>query len=253
MIAALPMYDFDDLMPANDALWANIRNGLRAAGVAAPEALTRGTDLWEGWQSPDLLLSQTCGYPFRARLHPDVTLVGTPDYGVEDCAPGEYCSYFIVRQDDPRADLAAFDGVALAYNDALSQSGWAAPQNHATAAGLRFPAGLRTGGHRLTAQAVAEGRADIGAIDAVTWRHLLRLDPAAQTLRVVAQTPPTPGLPLITAKSGPAALLFQLVDHAMAQLSSADRAILGVRGLVRFAPSAYLAIPNPPPPAPQSP
>lgn len=249
MIAALPMYDFDDLVGANDALWVRVRDGLRAKNIEAPLALTRGADLWKTWQSPDLLLAQTCGYPFRAVLHPHVDLVGTPDYGVEGCGPGEYCSYFIVRNDDPRRDLAAFEGVGMAYNDAMSQSGWAAPQNHAAALGLRLPAGLKTDGHRLTALAIAEERADIGAVDAVTWRHLLRVDPSIKLLRVIDQTPPTPGLPLITARNGPAAALFEVISNAIGQLAQAERAILGLRGLVALPPSAYLAVPNPPPPA----
>lgn len=248
MIASLAMYDFDDLIAANDALWAGIRDGLRSQGIDAPDALTRGADLWDIWQSPDLLLAQTCGYPFRAKLHPRATLIGTPDYAVPGCGPGEYCSYYIARADDPRADLTAFNGVSLAYNDDLSQSGWAAPQNHAARSGLHLPTGLKSGGHRLTAAAIAEGRADIGAVDAVTWRHLLRVDPMAQKLRVVAQTPPTPGLPLITAHVGIAQVLFDVVTAAIAQLAPPTRAILGLRGLVAFSPSSYLAVPNPPPP-----
>lgn len=248
MIAALQMYDFDDLVGANDRLWASIRDGLRADGIAAPESLTRGRQTWDIWQSPDLLLAQTCGYPFRARLHPNVTLVGTPNYAVPGCGPGEYCSYFIARVDDPRDTLAAFDGVALAYNDALSQSGWAAPQNHAASLGVNLRAGLETGGHRLTAQAIAQGQADFGAVDAVTWRHMQRVDPRVQALRVVAQTPPTPGLPLITAQGSKAAKLFDVVSQSIRQLAPSDRAILGLHGLVAIGPEAYLAVPNPPPP-----
>jgi ABC-type phosphate/phosphonate transport system substrate-binding protein len=248
MIAALPMYDFDDMTSANDAFWAGIRDGLRARGIAAPEALARGTSVWDIWQSPDLLLAQTCGYPFRARLYPNVELVGTPDYAVEGCAPGHYCSYFIARSDDPRRELAAFDGTALAYNEAMSQSGWAAPQNHAASLGLRFPAGQQTGSHRATAQTIAKGKADLGAVDAVTWRHLLRVEPLADTLRIVARTPATPGLPLITAKHGPAAVLFDVANQAIAQLEQTPRAILGLRGLLDLPVSVYLAVPNPPPP-----
>lgn len=248
MIAALQMYDFDDLVAANDALWVGVHDALRAQGVEAPQALKRGSDLWEVWQSPDLLLAQTCGYPFRAHLHPKVTLVATPDYGVPGCAPGEYCSYFIARRDDPRASLSTFDGVPLAYNEALSQSGWAAPQNHAAAAGLHLPAGLKTGAHRLTAHAIAQGKADLGAVDAVTWRHLQRVDPTVQGLHVIAQTRPTPGLPLITAQAALAPLLSSTISQAIAHLPAATRAILGLRGLVLIAPSAYLAVPNPPPP-----
>ncbi len=248
MIAALPMYDFDDLVEANDRLWALIRETAYAAGLDAPEGLLRGPDLWEIWQAPELLVAQTCGYLFRSRLHPDVTLIGTPDYGIEGCGPGFYCSVFVARSDDPRADLPAFDGSALAYNDALSQSGWAAPQNHAARLGLRFPAGLKTGAHRATMQAIADGRADLGALDAVTWRHLQRLDPMAQSLRVVARTAATPGLPLITAQAELAECLFGIITSAIAVLPASTREMLGLRGLVRIPIEDYLSVPNPPPP-----
>jgi len=248
MIAALPMYDFDDLQSANDALWNRIRDGLRAVGVPAPDQLTRGLDPWDIWQSPELVLAQTCGYPFRARLHPNVTLVGTPDYGVKGCKPGHYRSLFIARKDDPRADLAAFDGTALAYNEALSQSGWAAAQTHAAALGLRFAGGLQTGAHRDTTRAVAAGHADLGAVDAVTWRHLQRVESCVAGLRVIAQTAPTPGLPLITARGNPAGVIFDVVAQAIAGLPEGARLILGLRGLAAISAKAYLAVPNPPPP-----
>ena len=34
--AALPMYDWPELTDATDRLWAALRDGLRAEGVAAP-------------------------------------------------------------------------------------------------------------------------------------------------------------------------------------------------------------------------
>ena len=64
MIASLGMYDRTETAAANDRLWAGIRDGLRARGIAAPEALTRGDGAyWPAWQAPDLVLSQTCGFP----------------------------------------------------------------------------------------------------------------------------------------------------------------------------------------------
>src|SRR5437868_1066851 len=126
MIASLGMYDFPEAQGSNDRLWALIRDGMRAAGLAAPQDLTRGAGAyWQAWQWPDLTLSQTCGFPFRARLQGKVTLIGTPDYGVAGCPPGYYNSVYVARVGDPRDDLAAFDGAALAFNDDLSQSGWA--------------------------------------------------------------------------------------------------------------------------------
>lgn len=249
MIASLGMYDFGAAEAANDRLWALIRDGLRGRGIAAPEALTRGEHAyWDAWAAPDLLLSQTCGYPFRSRLHGTVTYVGTPDYGVEGCAPGQYRSVFVARADDPRRHVVEFGGAGFAYNEALSQSGWAAPQTHAAKLGLRLPPVLQTGGHRLSAQAVADGRADIAALDAVTFALMRDADPVAAKLRVVGMTDPTPGLPFITARARDPAPIFDAVSEAIAALAPPDRAALHLKGLVRLPVADYLAVPNPPSP-----
>jgi ABC-type phosphate/phosphonate transport system substrate-binding protein len=251
LIASLGMYDFGDLQPANDRFWALIRDGLRRSSHAAPDSLTRGyAAYWPAWESPDLILSQTCGYPYRARLHDHVTYVATPDFGVEGCPPGYYYSQFIARADDPRQTIDDFDGAAFAFNEGLSQSGWAGPQTYALSRGLKLPPTLPTGGHRLSALAVAEGRADIAAIDAVTWRIMQRNDPATTSrLRPVAQTDPTPGLPYIAAKGTDAAAVLSAIQAALAALSNDDRATLGLRALISIPAQDYLSVPNPPPPA----
>lgn len=248
MIASLGMYDFGAAQAANDRLWGLIRDGLRLRGIAAPEALTRGEHAyWDAWQSPDLVLSQTCGYPFRARLHDRVAYVGTPDYGVEGCAPGHYRSVLIARADDPRDRLQEFDGAPFAFNEDLSQSGWAAPQIQAARLGLTLRPVLRSGGHRLSAQAVAEGRADIAALDAVTWR-LMQGEAVAARLKVVGLTDPSPGLPLIAASGADIEATFAAVAEAIATLDTESRDVLGLKTLVRIPLADYLAVPNPPTP-----
>jgi hypothetical protein len=64
-------------------------------------------------------------------------------------------------------------------------------------------------------------------------------------LRIVDRTDPTPGLPLIAARSADADACFDAVAEAIATLSAADRATLHLRGLVRIPAAAYLAIPTP--------
>jgi ABC-type phosphate/phosphonate transport system substrate-binding protein len=246
MIAALPMYDLPHVMPANDRLWTRIRDGLRRAGHDAPDALTRDTDdLFAQWTAPDLMLSQTCGMPYRTRLHGKVTLIGTPDYHLADCPPGYYRSVFIAHKDDPRQRLDQFDGAALAFNEAVSQSGWAAPQTHAAAHGLHFHPTLKTGGHRMSLLAVADGRAPLASLDALTWELLSDHDPATKGVKVIGHTDPTPGLPYIAALGVDAPLLFATIATAIAALSDADRAITRLRGLVAIPAAAYLAVPTP--------
>lgn len=243
------MYDRAETAAANDRFWALIAAGLRARGLAAPDRLTRGPGAyWPAWQDPGLVLSQTCGFPFRARLKDQVALVATPDYGIADCPPGHYASVFVARAEDPRC-LPEFRTARFAYNEGLSQSGWAAAQNHAATMGFHFRPSLETGSHRLSALAVAEGRADLAALDALTWAMIRRWEPMAAALRVVAQTAPTPGLPYITARSANVEASFQALVEAVERLSPQDRDTLSLRGIVRIATERYLAVPIPPTPA----
>lgn len=250
MIASLPMYDTETTHTTNDQLWA----GIRGAYGRGPDELSRGGDLMQQWCDPALVLSQTCGLPYRAALHDKVTLVGTPDYGVRGCPPGYYKSYLIVRADDPRKRLAAFEDAVLARNSAHSQSGWAAIENHLveTRAGYSFAQHtIDTGSHAGSVSAVARGEADIAAIDAVTWTLLKRHHDEARACRVLGFTRPTPGLPFITARATDAAPLFDAIAQAIAGLTTRDRARLLLKGVVRIPSSAYLAEPIPPgPPSP---
>lgn len=248
MIASLPMYDRPETAGANDRFWRAIAAALRDRGIDAPAALDRKRDLWETWLSPDLLLSQTCGFPYRARLHGKVALVATPVLDLPGAPPGHYYSVLVARRGDPRRDLSDFDGATLAYNDPLSQSGWAAPAAHARAAGIAFGRVLETGAHRASARAVAEGRADIAAIDALTWRTIRRWDDFARDLAEIGRTAPTPALPWITAIGHDPAPIAAAIGEAIARLSPVDRDTLGIEGALRIGPEAYLAVPTPPPP-----
>lgn len=246
MIAALPMYDRAETAAANDRFWALVRDGLQARGIDAPATLRRGdAELMPQWLAPDLVLSQTCGFPYRARLHGKVQLVGTPDYGVEGCPPGHYRSILIAHPDDPRATLADFDGAAMAYNDGMSQSGWAAAQNQAAKSGIRLAAGLRTGSHRASFLAVAEERAALAGIDAVTFSYLAQFDAALERVKVIGATDPTPGLPYICAQGIDAGAVLAAVSAAIPALSPDDRALLRLRGIVQLPPEAYLAVASP--------
>lgn len=246
MIASLMMYQRPELLAAHDRWWQGIRDRLRHAGIEAPEGLSQDAEEFSVWRHPRLVISQTCGMPFRLWLHPHVTLVGTPDYGLSGCAPGYYRSALVVRSDDPRETVADFMTGRFAYNQTFSQSGFAAPYWHMRPHGFFFERRLQTGAHLASARAVAEGRADIAAIDAVTWRNALAFDPFTEGLRVLDWTAPTPGLPLIAAAACKADAVFTAVRQAIQGLSAEDAAALGVKDLIRIPKDTYLRVPNPP-------
>jgi ABC-type phosphate/phosphonate transport system substrate-binding protein len=244
VIASLGMYDMPALRPSIDRFWSLIRAHLGHG----PTHLNHDADLWETWVSPDLLLSQTCGMPFRTSLHRHVALVGTPDYGIPGCPPGYYRSILVVRSATQGRTEADFAGGTFAYNDALSQSGWAGPMTHLSGLGVSFASHLKTGSHAQSARAVAEGRADMAGLDALTWALLKEHDPVARLLEVIAATAPAPGLPYVTARNRDPAPIAAAVRAAIADLQAPDRTALHLKGLVDIPEAAYLAIPNPPGP-----
>lgn len=245
MIASLGMYDMPHLQGAHDRLWA----GIRAALGDGPMHLTRDGDPWVEWRSPDLILSQTCGLPYRAQLHDKVTLVGTPDFDLPDCPPGHYFSYVIRRHDDTRDLKTLSEQGIMAFNDALSQSGWAAPLAHLSDHNAQPGRTLRTNAHSASIEAVLSGEADYAGIDAVTYLLWSETNPeTAERVDVFDRTQPTPTLPYITAQHRDPGPIAEAIDTAIKALSEADRRALYLKGLVQIPASAYLALPIPPAP-----
>ncbi len=243
MIASLGMYDMPHLRGATDRFWSAIAAGLEGA----PATLTRDTDLWEIWQSPDLVLAQTCGMPYRTRLHGKVELVGTPDYDLPDCPPGHYFSYIIQRRSDRRDLRQLATGGIMAFNDALSQSGWAAPLTFMAGLGLRPERTKQTHSHLGSISAVLQEQADYAAIDAVTLMIWAQNDMDAMALLdTLARTSPTPALPYITAIGRDPAPVAKAIGAAIDNLTHEDRCDLRLRGFVDIPASEYLAVPAPP-------
>ncbi|MEH6645894.1 phosphate/phosphite/phosphonate ABC transporter substrate-binding protein [Sulfitobacter sp.] len=246
MIASLMMYARPELDAALTTYWHFIRARLAAEGIEAPETLAQGAAEFDVWEDPALVLSQTCGMPYRTKLHRSVQLVGTPDYSLDGLLPGYYRSAIVVPADDPRVDIEAYATARLAFNMADSQSGFAAIYAHTKAAGFWFTDRVQSGGHVNSARMVAHGTADIASIDAQTWRLIQRYEPWPTQLRVLEYTTPTPGLPYITGPQHDANTVFGAVSGAIADLSAEDRSMLDLNGLVAIPQSAYIAVQNPP-------
>ena len=236
------MYDRAETKAANDRLWKLIRNELGYG----PENLTRSLDIWNHWLAKDLLFSQTCGYPYRTRLHGKVSIVGTPDHGLRNCPPGYYYSVFVVRNNDGRESPEEFSQALLAYNDPQSQSGWVAPFNFAHERGFAFSRTLRTGKHVLSARAVAGKEADIACVDIISWKMMVRYDKFSKHLKAIERTSSTPALPYISAPSVNSGTIQEAVKTAIHNLDEKDRDTLFIQGLQKIPSATYLAIPNPP-------
>ncbi len=246
MIASLPMYLRPELVDAHNLYWATIKKHLNQHNMPSPGKLSLPDDMLANWLDPTLVLSQTCGMPYRNTLHKKVQLVGTPNFAVSGCEAGYYRSAIVVRNDDKDKNPTDFENKTFAYNSKESHSGYASAFSYFATHGYWFTNHHISGSHRRSAQAVAEGIADIASLDAVTWRLLQTYEEdLSQQLCVLDWTAPTPGLPYITALGNNAETLFDCISTAIDELPQDTREQLGIHGLVKIAADDYLRVPNP--------
>jgi hypothetical protein len=107
----------------NQALEAAVRELLLARGIAVSSPSSPPADLLSHWRQPDLLLSQTCGYPLVTLL-PEVQTVGCFHYSAPGCEGIDYRSLLVARAADNARSLADFRGRRAICNSPDSQSGY---------------------------------------------------------------------------------------------------------------------------------
>lgn len=214
MIAALPMYDWPELRAATDAWWAGLARHLRRAGVdGVPETLCRDLAPMAVWEHPDLLLAQTCGLPFVRRYRDRLRVVATPCYAAKGCTGPTYRSAIVVHEHSGIGSPADATGAIVAFNSEDSLSGHLALRR--VLAGVPLAGALETGSHAASLVALQARRADLCAIDCVSWaiarchRPALTLD-----LRVIGWSSPMPALPYVTRAGGPIGRLRQALQAA---------------------------------------
>jgi ABC-type phosphate/phosphonate transport system substrate-binding protein len=201
-----------------------VLGGIRDAvgKMIAPDSATLPPDEFDAhvlWRHPKLLFAQTCWGPMGEGLAEHVVVVGQPDYSAFEGGQGElYSSAILMRREgksppsvlsaptngNPLVPIDRLRGRRFAYNSADSMSGIIALTHDLEALGKElgvFSERLETGGHRNSIIAVAEGRADVCAIDCRSWAMARRFEPAAKKLAVVGWTARRKGLPYITART----------------------------------------------------
>jgi ABC-type phosphate/phosphonate transport system substrate-binding protein len=207
------------------AVPGGIRDG--DGGLIAPDPATLPSDELDFqtlWKHPALLFAQTCWGPMEEGLGEHVAVIGQPSYDGIQGGQGElYSSPILMRGSTASVDAPA-DGRAVlpidlfrdrrfAYNSTDSMSGIIALTRDLEAAGQDlsiFSERIETAAHRASIVAVAEGRADVCAVDCRSW-HLARLhEPRAADVQVVGWTARRKGLPYITSRHTPPELVERL-------------------------------------------
>jgi ABC-type phosphate/phosphonate transport system substrate-binding protein len=231
-IAALPMYDFQELREAHDRLWTALAQRLQALRVSkVPRQLTRSLGHREAWSHPGLLFGQACEYPISKSFRKHLRIVATPRYGAPGCVDTSYRSAIVVRTEEPAQQLEDLRNRRGVANEPDSNSG----MNLFRAALAPISSGTRffhsvefSGSHRKSMELVANGEADVTAVDCVTLAYLQRLHPdLTSRLRVIDWTPTSPSLPFVTSRQTSDSTL-QALRSAIAEVF-ADRALAPAR------------------------
>jgi ABC-type phosphate/phosphonate transport system substrate-binding protein len=194
MIASLPMYDWPEVRDATDGFWAVLSRHL---GFDLP--LWRGDNYLLPWQRPDLVFSQTCGYPFTHEFRGRLAYVATPHYAVDGCDGPHYSSMVFARS---LAPLEAFRASRVAVNSRDSMSGMLAMKlvfAPFARQGIFFSEMLLTGSHIASLEAVQVGKADVCTVDAVCVALAQRYRPELLLgLAEIGRSPLVAGLPFVT-------------------------------------------------------
>ena len=152
-------------------------------------------------RDPGLFIGHTCGYPLMKHLQDAVTPFCVPVFDVIGVEEKLYCSRFIVAADAAISSLVDCRARTVAINSNDSNSGMNVLR-HAVA-GLKpdapfFASVIYSGGHLQSLTAVAEKKADVAAIDCVSFQLIQdRWPELTARVRSIGDSIKTCGLPLV--------------------------------------------------------
>jgi ABC-type phosphate/phosphonate transport system substrate-binding protein len=246
--ASLPMYNLPEMRAANAHLWEALRSLLADGGIAdLPEGLIFEHPPVPDQIGPEVLFSQTCGYPLETIFRGQAILLGTPCYDAPGCDGPTHCGLFVVPAGSPAGALRDLKGGVFLLNNRHSNSGMNLPRRALAeiAGGCPFFARvIETGGQPGNLDRIAMGEGDVTAVDCVTYAFWQQYRPeAAGRTRVLARTPPSPAIPFVTSAATPPASV-EILRGALRELVQNPRyaaACTGLRlqGIVDLPDSAY--------------
>ena len=202
-VASMPMYDLPEVRSALDGLWDGLARHLRREGVAdVPDRIVHDRPFRELWHDPDLRFSQCCGYDLVNGYAKTLRPIATPHFDAPECEGGAYASVIVVGEDCEAADVSEMRGAVCVVNEHDSHSGMNALRALVAPAsrdGRFFSEVKISGAHAASVEMVANGDADVAAIDCVTYALLRRHRPAALAgVRKLGRTERAPALPYVT-------------------------------------------------------
>ncbi len=156
-------------------------------------------------RDPGLLIGHTCGYPLMTQLRDAVLPFCLPCFDLPGVDGKLYCSQFVVPADSDIDSLRQCRGKAVAVNNSNSNSGMNVLRHALAKMGAApgfFSHVEMTGEHLASLEAVAANRAQLAAIDCVTYQLVADRNPQlVSKLRVIGYSAQTCGLPFVVPAS----------------------------------------------------
>ncbi len=207
--ASLPMYNLPEMRPVNLRFWEALRELLAEAGLRnLPQSLSFERPPVPERIGPEVLFSQTCGYPLETIFRGQAIRLGTPCYRAPGCDGPTHCGFFIVPAGSEARTLSDLGGGVFLFNHRHSNSGMNLPRRAlADMAKGRplFACAVETFSQPGNLDRVARGEGDATAVDCVTYAFWCRHRPEmAPKVRVLARTPPSPAISFVTSIATPA-------------------------------------------------
>lgn len=192
------------------------------------------------WMREDLACTFMCGWPWLRLARGHAVVAAPVPAAAYAAGRPAYCTHFVVRKDSPFRTLEDTFGHRFAFTIEDSHSGYNAPRHYL----MRYRTGnaplyaevigpLTT--PRRMAEAIAEGRTDVGPLDSFAFDLLCRHEPELTApLRILASTPAVPIPALMASRQTPLEIVERLAS-ALGRLGSdpsqqalcADLCILG--------------------------
>lgn len=201
--ASLPMYNPPGMRDANSAFWSALGGLLRSSGLNdAPLNLSFDRSPVPDAIGPEVLFTQTCGYPLQTIYRGQHQMLARPVYDAPGCTGSTHSAFIIVPKDSTAMRMEDLRGKRFALNSHHSNSGMNLPRLMLARMGVKAPffgEVIETGSHGASIRLVSENGADCASIDCLTYAFLLDYQPEVVAgLRLLAQTPPSPSIPFVT-------------------------------------------------------
>ena len=149
----------------------------------------------------NLFIGHTCGYPLMTQLQAALLPVCVPCFDVAGAAGKLYSSPIIVPADSDIEAIEQCRGKIVAINSIHSNSGMNVLRHALAKLGAVpgfFSEVLMSGEHQASLEAVAANRAQLAAIDCVTFQLIADRDPdLVSAVRIIGYSEQTCGLPFV--------------------------------------------------------